>query len=347
MTIIKEPAIYYPDNTIKNDDIISFIEEYHSDSEYIDAAKNMILNTTIEQRYLFESFESLMEIEGFAERQYKHEAHAKSIVSSVAMSAIDNAKISKKDISMVIVTSCTGFMMPSLTAFLINELGLKNTTIQLPISQMGCAGGAYAINRAHEHCMLNKNNNVLIVAFETSSLCFHKTANKLQDFVSDSIFGDGVASCIVSGNDLGSGLIIESINSVFIKNSEDFIKYHINNDGFLFSLDKKVMKSVSMIKNDVNDFIALNLGINDMSFCISHTGGKRILDEVSRCFNIPEDLLQKSRESLRMVGNTSSVSVIDVFKRHIGTMKNNDRGLLIAFGPGFTAEMMIGRWVGE
>ncbi|UJZ96598.1 type III polyketide synthase (plasmid) [Photobacterium damselae subsp. damselae] len=248
MTIIKKPAIYYPNNKIENKDIISFIEEYHFDSKYIDIAKEMISNTTIEQRYLFESFDNLMKIGGFSERQSKHELYAKKVVSSIAMNAIDNAKISKEDISMVIVTSCTGFMMPSLTAFLINELELKNTTIQLPISQMGCVGGAYAINRAYEHCSLDKNHNVLIVAFETSSLCFHKSANKLQDFVSDSIFGDGVASCIISANDIGSGLIIESTNSIFIKDSEDFIKYNITDDGFLFSLDKKVMKSISMIK---------------------------------------------------------------------------------------------------
>ncbi|WP_305810519.1 hypothetical protein [Photobacterium leiognathi] len=52
---------------------------------------------------------------------------------------------------MVIAVSCTGFMMPSLIAHLINFLDLNLNTIQLPVAQMGCVAGAYTINRAYEH----------------------------------------------------------------------------------------------------------------------------------------------------------------------------------------------------
>ncbi len=43
--------------------------------------------------------------------------------------------------------------MPSLTAWLINEMDFDSTTRQLPIAQLGCATGGAAINRkAHDFC---------------------------------------------------------------------------------------------------------------------------------------------------------------------------------------------------
>ncbi|MEI8636814.1 hypothetical protein [Vibrio coralliilyticus] len=54
--------------------------------------------------------------------------------------------------------------------------------------------------------------------------------------------------------------------------------------------------------------------------------------------------MQHSRESLREHGNTSSVSVIDVLHRHYLTSQNGEKGIVVAFGPGFTSEVLYGQW---
>lgn len=344
MPILRKPDLYYPEHILKSDDVISYLEKYHSDSPVLEAAEAMINHTTIEQRYSFMPFSEIMESAGFGSRQNKYEKFAKDSVVNVARNAMANASVTNNDITMVMVISCTGFMMPSLTAYLINELDLPENTTQMPIAQMGCVGGAYAVNRAYEHCLLSKNNNALIICAEIASLCFHKDANKLEDFLADAIFADGIAGCVMRGDDAGEGLVIESTKSIFLKRTEPYIQYKIMDEGFLFSLNKEVMHSIEMITDPVVNYVKSTLGDDKVEFCISHTGGRRILDEVSRCFNIPNKLLEKSRESLRMVGNTSSVSVIDVFNRHFGTVSNGSKGLLMAFGPGFTAELTAGEW---
>ncbi|WP_274877316.1 type III polyketide synthase [Vibrio harveyi] len=345
MTILTKPSVLYPENTLTSDDIVHFIENYHPDSQYRTVAIEMIKHTTIEQRQTCVPFEAILNLKGFEGRQRAYEHFARQYSKTVAEQAIINSGLDAKDITMVIAVSCTGFMMPSLTAHLINVLGLNQKTIQLPVAQMGCVAGAYAMNRAYEHCQLSKSNNALIVALEASSLCFDPEANQLQDFVSDAIFGDGAASVVMKGDGLGKGLYVQDSESIFLKDTENYIQYQMTDKGFLFSLDKKVMYSIEMVAPYLNQFVSTSISNgSDLDFTIAHTGGRRILDELEKHLSLSPDKLQHSRASLREHGNTSSVSVIDVLYRHFATAKDGDKGILVAFGPGFTSEVLAGQW---
>ncbi|MFG0606930.1 type III polyketide synthase [Vibrio mimicus] len=340
------PESLYPINVVTNEDIVNFINLHHPDIRHKDRAFEMIHNTTIEKRHTIIPFDEIMKLDNFGQRGELYEKHSKMLAIKAAVKALSNAELQPEEISMVIVTSCTGFMMPSLTAYLINQLNLRDNTIQLPISQMGCVGGAFAINRAYEHCLQSKKNNVLIVSVETSSLCFHRQADRLQDFISDALFGDGVASVVMRGDDNLSGFKILAKHGFMIKDTESYIKYGITDQGFHFSLDKEVMYSVELAAPEMEKFIVQELGgLDQIDFYISHTGGRRILDEVQRCLQLPPSHLHHSRECLRLTGNTSSVAVLDVLSRHFAERKLGDRGVISAFGPGFTTELAIGVWV--
>ncbi|PKF48718.1 type III polyketide synthase [Enterovibrio nigricans] len=345
MAILTKPCVLYPEYSLFSNDILRFIELFHPYSPHRSNAEKMIQNTTIKERKTCLPFNEILQLNGFADRQKKYENFARNYSTDAAKKALEFSGLNREDITMVIAVSCTGFMMPSLTAHLINSLDLNLNTTQLPVAQMGCVAGAYAINRAYEHTKLSQKNNVLIVALEASSLCFDSQADKLQDFVSDSIFGDGVASVVMKGRDEGSGLIITDSESIFLKDTENYIEYEMTDKGFLFSLDKKVMYSIVKVAPYLGDFIRRNIKeLNDIDFVISHTGGKRILDELETHLELGVCKLQHSRDSLREYGNTSSVSVIDVLYRHFSSTNHGERGILVAFGPGFTAEALFGKW---
>ncbi|MNN94128.1 Polyketide synthase-like Pks10 [compost metagenome] len=54
----------------------------------------------------------------------------------------------------------------------------------------------------------------------------------------------------------------------------------------------------------------------------------------------------QSRDSLSEAGNIASVVVFDVLKRQFDSgLVDGATGMLAAFGPGFTAEMAVGKWV--
>lgn len=113
-----------------------------------------------------------------------------------AQEALEFAHLDAREIDLIIAVSCTGFMMPSLTAYLINDLGFPSTTKQLLICQLGCVAGASAINRAFEYCKAFPKANVLIACVELSSLCFQPSDETMESLLASALFGDMAAACV-------------------------------------------------------------------------------------------------------------------------------------------------------
>ena len=86
---------------------------------------------------------------------------------------------------------------------------------------------------------------------------------------------------------------------------------------------------------------------HDVQFHVLHPGGKKIIDEVARTFELDDSALSASYDCLKNVGNLSSASVLVVLKNTFDSKlpTAGQRGLMTAFGPGFSAEMVLGRWV--
>lgn len=344
MGTLSKPATIYPEYVYTTEDSIDFLDRTFPDSNHKEKAFKMIRNSCVNKRHFVIPFSGIGELDGFAERShiYKNKMEQMSVLA--AQEAMENAHVTHNDISMIITVSCTGFMMPSLTAYLVNHLKLPENIIQLPVAQMGCAAGAYAINRAYEHCKNNKKN-VLIVCAEASSTCFQKSYDSIEDYISSALFGDGVGAVVMRGDNKCKGLKIKAVESHILYNSEDYIAYKMTDQGFLFSLQKEVMHTIPRVIPNISAFIGKNLKGDKIDFCMCHTGGRRILDEVEKHLNLSEEYLIHSRTCLKEYGNISSVAIIDVLKRHFNDRSNGEVGVLLAFGPGFTTEMAFGEWV--
>jgi alkylresorcinol/alkylpyrone synthase len=101
------------------------------------------------------------------------------------------------------------------------------------------------------------------------------------------------------------------------------------------------------IGRDVDDFLASQgLGRKDVKHWIAHTGGPRVLEAFQAALSLPDGALDRSWRSLEEVGNLSSASVLFVLGDLIdsGDPRPGDRGLLVAMGPGFCAEMVLLQW---
>jgi phloroglucinol synthase len=347
VTTLTRPNVLFPKHKITQDQMIDHLEDLHGDHPRLPLAIRMIRNTSIEERYLVLPIDELSVHTGLTHRSIVYEREARRMSTLAARDAISNAGLEPKDIRMVIVTSCTGFMMPSLTAHLINDLDLPSSAVQLPISQLGCVAGASAISRANDFAQLTPNNHVLIVSLEFSSLCYQPNDTKLHSFISSALFGDAISACVLRADDAAPGFTIQATDSFFLRDSEHYIKYDVKDTGFHFSLDKSVMHSIKHVAPVMQD---LNRNVHkqscaDNDFFIFHTGGKRILDELVNQLELDEESVTLSRSSLSQSGNLASVVVFDVLRRQFETPpEEGDVGLLAAFGPGFTAEIICGQW---
>ena len=102
----------------------------------------------------------------------------------------------------------------------------------------------------------------------------------------------------------------------------------------------------------VDDFLAQrSLTRNDIAAWVLHPGGQKLLAYMEQELGICRCKVQPSWDVLRDYGNLSSASVLFVLNAWMNAwmagkkLKTGDRGLLAAFGPGFSAEMLLLQWI--
>ncbi|MFC8956066.1 type III polyketide synthase [Streptomyces sp. NPDC057101] len=346
MATLCRPAVSVPEHVITVEETLELARSRHADHPQLGLSLRLIENTGVRTRHLVRPVEETLAHPGFEERNRLYAAEAKARVPLVVRRALEDASLRAADIDLVIYVSCTGFMMPSLTAWLINSMGLPSTTRQLPIAQLGCAAGGAAINRAHDFCTAYPEANALIVACEFCSLCYQPTDIGIGSLLSNGLFGDGVAAAVVRGKG-GAGIHLERNGSYLVPGTEDWIAYDVRATGFHFLLDKRVPGTMEPLAPALR---ALADGhgwdVSDLDFYIVHAGGPRILDDLSKYLGVPPDAFRFSRATLTEYGNVASVVVLDALRRLFdeGGAADRARGLLAGFGPGITAEMTLGRW---
>ncbi|MFF7178896.1 3-oxoacyl-[acyl-carrier-protein] synthase III C-terminal domain-containing protein [Streptomyces sp. NPDC008121] len=346
MVTLCKPAVAVPEYVITREETLDLARSRHADHPQLPLALRLIENTGVAQRHLVQPIEATLEHPGFQERNERYEIEAKARVPSVVQEALRNAELRPADIDMIVYVSCTGFMMPSLTAWLINTMGFPGNTRQLPIAQLGCAAGGAAVNRAHDFCLAYPDANVLIVSCEFCSLCYQPTDLDVGSLLCNGLFGDAVASAVVRGRG-GTGIALERNTSYLVPDTEDWIAYSVRSTGFHFLLDKRVPTTMEPLAPALREIAGTHgWDADDLDFYLIHAGGPRILDDLSHFLEVPPDAFRFSRATLTEYGNIASAVVLDAARRFFdeGGLSEGARGIMAGFGPGITAEMCLGRW---
>ncbi|MEV0598751.1 type III polyketide synthase [Streptomyces sp. NPDC050315] len=329
---------------------LDFAREAHAGNPQLPLALRLIQNTGVQKRHLVQPIEETLNHPGFEERNRIYEMESKKRCPEVIEEALANARLNAQDIDAIIYVSCTGFMMPSLTAWLINTMGFRYDTRQLPIAQLGCAAGGAAINRAHDFCAAHPDSNVLIVSSELCSLCYQPDADDIGSLLSDGLFGDAVAAAVMRGRGAAGvhGVQLERNASYLIPNTEDWISYAVRDTGFHFQLDRRVpgtMEPLAPVLRELGAAHGWDAG--DLDFYVIHAGGPRILDDLAKYLEVDRTAFRHSSATLTEYGNIASAVVLDALRRLFDedSAVPGNKGLLAGFGPGITAEMTLGTWV--
>jgi 1,3,6,8-tetrahydroxynaphthalene synthase len=147
-----QTAVCVPEHVITMEETLELARSRHADHPRPQLALRLIENTGVRTRHIVRPIEETLRHPGFEERNKVYEAEAKARVPAVVQRAPEDAELLAADIDVIIYVSCTGFMMPSLTAWLINSTEFSSDTRQIPMAQLGCAADGTAINRAHDFC---------------------------------------------------------------------------------------------------------------------------------------------------------------------------------------------------
>lgn len=305
-------------------------------------------NAQVQTRHSVLSIEQAVQPRTFKEANDLFTSESITLGKRCVQSCLDQAGVQASEIDLLITVSCTGVMIPSVDAFIVDQLGFRRDCKRLPITELGCAAGAVGLSRAHEYVRAFPDANVLVLAIELPTLTFQPRDINMAHVVSAIIFGDGVACALVSGNKKGPALELLANRSYLFPNSYRYMGFDVDGEGFHIVLDKEVPNRVrDAIGGLVRGFMAdQNQPLDALRFHALHPAGKKVLHYIEDTLNMSRDMTRCTWDVLRDHGNMSSASILYVLKQliEVYTPQPGEAGSIVAFGPGFSAEMLLARW---
>jgi predicted naringenin-chalcone synthase len=298
----------------------------------------------VEKRYSIMDPLEVFTKTSFEERNNIYVREVIKLGEKVLDKSLKKAKWLPSDIDYIITVSCTGIMIPSLDAYLINTLKLRQDVVRLPVTEMGCAAGISGIMYAKNFLQANPGKRAAVIAVESPTATFQLDDYSMANVVSAAIFGDGAACVLLSSHEEDEGPKILDNEMYHFYDSIQMMGFQLKNSGLQMVLDIEVPDTIaSHFPDIIHPFLAKNnLKMEDIDHLIFHPGGKKIVQTVEGLFADLGKNINDTKEVLRLYGNMSSATVLYVLERVMDNQpQKGEKGLLLSFGPGFSAQRIL------
>ena len=327
-------------------EILPFLETWLVDQEprFIRKVKKIFEGAMVDKRYSIMDPIEVFTKTSFEERNAIYVREVINLGEKVLVKALDKAGWKPADLDYIITVSCTGIMIPSLDAYLINKLHLRQDIVRLPVTEMGCAAGISGIIYAKNFLKANPGKRAAVIAVESPTATFQLDDFSMANIVSAAIFGDGAACVLISSHDEDEGPEIVAEEMYHFYDSIHMMGFNLTNSGLQMVLDVEVPDTIaSHFPNIIHPFLEKNkLSISDIDHLIFHPGGKKIVTTVEELFQDLGKNINDTKEVLRLYGNMSSATVLYVLERILdGKPQKGEKGLMLSFGPGFSAQRIV------
>ena len=317
------------------------------DGAKLESVLQIIDNSAIDQRYSVFPPEYTIEPRPLAQINAEYQEKAVELGLQVAERALAQAGMAPTDVDLLATVSCTGVMIPSLDAHIATIMGFRSDVRRLPITELGCAAGAAGLAHTWEYLNAFPDRTALLISVEIPTLTFQRKDASQANLISAALFGDGAAGVVVTGREAPGPRILASECFLF-PNSLGAMGFDLRDTGFHIVLTKDVPEIIrERVKELAEGFLARQgLRQEDISAYLLHPGGQKLLSYMQDELGLTRADTEISWEILRRYGNLSSASVLFILNEWLvqKEMPSGSYGLLMAFGPGFTAEMLLIQW---
>jgi alkylresorcinol/alkylpyrone synthase len=346
---ITSVATQLPPYTRSTEEIIPFLKVWLTgqDERYQRKVIKLFENAGVERRYSIMDAEEVFLKTSFEEKNDIYKRESIKMAESALTKSLNKASLTPTDIDFIITVSCTGIMIPSVDAYLINKLEMKQDIVRLPVTEMGCVAGVSGMIYANNFLKANPNKRAVVIAIESPTSTFQIEDFSMVNIVSAAIFGDGCACTILSSYEEEEGPEIIDEAMYHFYDSEHMMGFELKNSGLQMVLDKEVPEKIAThFPKFVHPFLERNnLSIEDVDHLIFHPGGKKIVQTIEELFGSLGKNIDITKAVLKDYGNMSSATVLYVLERFINQgVKKGDIGLMLSFGPGFTAQRLLLKW---
>ena len=185
---IKTVAKQLPPYSRQTKDILPFVSNWLGDQDERFRRKVLKIfeGAAVDMRYGIMDIEDVFTPTSFEEKNEIYVREIKDLGVKVLEKALSQSQWQADSIDFIITVSCTGIMIPSLDAYIVDELGLRTDVIRLPVTEMGCAAGVSGLIYASNFLKANPGKRAAVIAVESPTATFqhgdYSMANMVRFF---------------------------------------------------------------------------------------------------------------------------------------------------------------------
>jgi len=252
---------------------------------------------------------------------------------SAARKTLQNAGVAPREISAIVVNTCTGYICPGIATYCIEPLGLRPDVVVYDCVGAGCGGALPNLQLGASLVRSGIKGPVLCVSVEICSATYQMD-NDPSLLISNAIFGDGAAAALVWNKP--RGLHLAAFASQYLPAFRDEVRY-VHKNGQLFNRITPQLPKI--IKQNVPTFIRgflqqCNLNVNAVEQWALHPGGDKMVAGLQEELQLSDAHLEPTRRILREAGNMSSPTVLFILE--ILMQQPIGRVCLCAYGAGLS-----------
>lgn len=296
-------------------------------------------NNGIEARYL--ALETLQEVFSIDPDTLhgRFVRHAPRLAAQAAEKALADAEMSVESIDGLVVSTCTGYLCPGLTSYVIEALGLRQDLPAFDLVGQGCGAALPNWQMCDAMVMSGKSRNVLSVCVEVSSAAMYLD-NDPGVLVSACLFGDGAGAAVLSAEPCFGRRRVEckAAGSLMDPALRDALRFE-QRDGMLRNvLTRPVPRLAAEHAERVLDQVLAdtNLSRTSIATWIWHAGGRDVLRALKDRLGLEEQHVRYSETILREFGNLSSAFVYFVLEAALNEGADGGWWWMSSFGAGFS-----------
>ena len=358
MPKITSVGVCVPPHSLTQATTVEFARELFQESfKDISRLLTVFENGQIEKRNFAKDLDWFKKDHSFEERNNAYIEHAveysiEAIENCLTNKSFLHEEVDYQEIDAIIFISTTGLSTPSIDAKIMNHLPFSPHTKRIPIWGLGCAGGASGLSRAYDYCLAYPNAKVLVVAVELCGLTFQRNDRSKSNLIGTSLFADGVAAVLLSGDDAEVTTkttipYILDTQSTLMPDSEDVMGWDVKNEGLYVIFSKDIPTIITeWLKPNVEELLYKHgLKFSDINHFIAHPGGKKVIQAYEDALGFNKEHTRLSQKVLQQHGNMSSATVFYVLNEFMQQdLAAGDYGLIAALGPGFCSELLLVKW---
>jgi alkylresorcinol/alkylpyrone synthase len=265
---------------------------------------------------------------------------APELATRAGAAALDNAGLDVNEIDAIVVSTCTGYLCPGLTGYVIERLGLRPNTLAFDLVGQGCAAAVPNMRLCQALVDSNRErSNVLSVCVEVSSAAMYLDEDP-GVLVSACLFGDGAGAAVLSNTRSlqRRSVVWEDSECLLDPGQREALKFEQRHGLLRNVLTRPVPQLAAQYVGQVVETVLqrAQLDISQISEWIMHAGGRDVLLALQARLGVPPQDMRHSAAVLREYGNLSSAFVYFVLQAALAGGTAGGWWWLGSFGAGFS-----------